>query len=95
MRYDAASSPSDPALSDGLAASIEQLGLTVRRLPSGAGHDAMAFRGRISFGMLFVRCRGGVSHNPAEYAAPEDIDIGARVLLDFIERLAPATNKGV
>ena len=92
MRYDAPSSLSDPALSDGLAASIEQLGLTVRRL---LGHDAMAFRVRIPFGTLFVRCRGGVSHNPTEYVAPEDIDIGARVLLDFIERLAPASNKEV
>jgi allantoate deiminase len=90
--YDAPSSLSDPALSDSLAASIQQLGLTVRRLPSGAGHDAMAFRGRIPFAMLFVRCRGGVSHNPAEYTAPEDIDIGARVLLDFVEHLAPANS---
>jgi allantoate deiminase len=39
--------------------------------------------------MLFVRCRGGVSHNPAEYASPQDIGAGARVLLDFVERLAP------
>jgi allantoate deiminase len=62
-----------------------------RRLPSGAGHDAMAFRGRIPFAMLFVHCRGGVSHNPAEFAAPEDIDMGARVLLDFIEHLALAS----
>ena len=92
--YEAPSSLSDPALSDGLAASIERLGLTVRRLSSGAGHDAMAFRGRIPFAMLFVRCRGGVSHNPAEYAAPEDVDIGAKVLLDFVERLMPRTHNG-
>jgi allantoate deiminase len=52
----------------------------------------MAFRGRIPFAMLFVRCRGGVSHNPTEYAAPDDIDIGARVLLDFVEHLAPANS---
>jgi allantoate deiminase len=57
------------------------------RLPSGASHDAMAFRGRTPFAMLFVRCRGGD-------AAPEDIDMGARVLLDFIEHLAPPTRKG-
>jgi allantoate deiminase len=94
MGYEAPSSLSDPALSDGLAASIERLGLAVRRLPSGAGHDAMAFRDRIPFAMLFVRCRGGVSHNPAEYAAPKDIEMGARVLLDFVEHLAPAIHKG-
>lgn len=92
MGFEAPSSLSDSALSNGLAASVERLGLTVRRLPSGAGHDAMAFRGRIPFAMLFVRCRGGVSHNPAEYAAPEDIDVGAKVLLDFVERLTPANS---
>ena len=92
VNYEASASLSDPALSDALAASMDRLGLAARRLPSGAGHDAMAFRDRIPFGMLFVRCRGGVSHNPAEYAAPEDIDMGARVLLDFIEHLAPANS---
>ena len=50
----------------------------------------MAFRGRIPFAVLFVRCRGGVSHNPAEYAAPADIDAGARALLDFVERFTLA-----
>jgi allantoate deiminase len=86
--YEALSSPCDEALAQGLASSAERLGVDMRRLPSGAGHDAMAFRGRIPFAMLFVRCRAGVSHNPAEYASPEDIDAGARVLMDFIERLA-------
>jgi allantoate deiminase len=44
----------------------------------------MAFAGRIPFAMLFVRCRGGISHNPAEYASPEDIDTAARVLERFV-----------
>jgi len=38
--------------------------------------------------MLFVRCLGGVSHNPAEFASPADIDIAARVLLNFLDRIA-------
>ena len=87
LSYEALSARCDPALAEALAASVERMGLPARRLPSGAGHDAMAFRERIPFAMLFVRCRGGVSHNPAEYAAPQDIDAGARVLLDFVERL--------
>lgn len=49
----------------------------------------MAFKDRIPFAMLFVRCKAGVSHNPAEYASSQDIDVAAHVLLDFIERLAP------
>jgi allantoate deiminase len=44
----------------------------------------MAFSGRFPFAMLFVRCRGGISHNPAEYASSTDIDVAARVLADFL-----------
>ena len=90
IRYEATACRSDLYLSDALAAAVKRLGLAERRLPSGAGHDAMAFDGHIPIAMLFVRCRGGVSHDPAEYAAPDDIEIGARVLLDFIDHLAPA-----
>jgi allantoate deiminase len=86
--YEAHASASDPQLANALAASMARLGLPERRMPSGAGHDAMAFGGRIPFAMLFVRCRGGVSHNPREYASPEDIDVGARVLADFIDHLS-------
>ena len=60
---------------------------TPRRMPSGAGHDAMAFDKIIPFAMLFVRCRGGVSHNPDEFASPADIDIAARVLSTFLDRI--------
>jgi allantoate deiminase len=75
---------------DALEAAVSRQGLPARRLPSGAGHDGMAFHGVYPLGMLFVRCRGGVSHNPAEYASPEDIDVGARVLLDFVEHFDSA-----
>jgi len=40
-------------------------------------------------GMLFVRCKGGISHNPAEAISPEDADIATRVLLRFIENFRP------
>ena len=39
--------------------------------------------------MIFVRCRGGVSHNPAEAIIPADAAVGARVLLRFIKDFAP------
>jgi allantoate deiminase len=83
--HDTPASLCAPHLCDALAASMTRLGLRPRSLPSGAGHDAMAFGGRIPFAMLFVRCRDGISHNPAEYASPEDIEIGARVLADFLD----------
>ena len=51
----------------------------------------MAFDRIIPFAMLFVRCRGGVSHNPAEFASPADIDIAARVLSTFIDRIGIMT----
>ena len=85
--HEAAAAVCDRALSDQLAAAVESFGIATRRLPSGAGHDAMAFDKIIPFAMLFVRCRGGISHNPDEYASPADIDVGARVLLNFLERI--------
>jgi allantoate deiminase len=75
----------DGPLSDQLAAAATRCGLAPKRMPSGAGHDAMAFDTIIPFAMLFVRCRGGISHNPDEYASPADIDIAARVLFSFLE----------
>ena len=79
----------DGRLSDQLAEAVEACGVKPRRLPSGAGHDAMAFDRIIPFAMLFVRCRGGVSHNPAEFASPDDIDVAARVLSTFLDGIGP------
>jgi len=60
-------------------------GITLRRLPSGAGHDGMALKSIADIAMLFVRCKDGISHNPAESITAEDAGAGARVLLRFIE----------
>jgi hydantoinase/carbamoylase family amidase len=73
-----------------LSASIERHGVTPRLLPSGAGHDAMAFARLCPVGMLFVRCKDGVSHNPAESITVEDADLSTRVLLDFIRNFDPS-----
>ncbi len=67
-----------------IAAAIEAEGLPVRRLPSGAGHDGMAIQAIAEIGMLFVRCKSGVSHNPAEAISEEDAGIATRVLLRFV-----------
>jgi allantoate deiminase len=61
-------------------------GLRVRRLPSGAGHDGMALKAVADIAMLFVRCKGGISHHPAESISAADAAAGARVLLRFIEK---------
>jgi allantoate deiminase len=85
--HEVAAALCDQRLSDKMAEAIESFGIAPRRLPSGAGHDAMAFDKVIPFAMLFVRCRGGVSHNPDEYATPADIDTAARVLTAFLDRI--------
>jgi allantoate deiminase len=65
-------------------------GIAVRRLPSGAGHDGMALKHLAAIAMLFVRCKEGISHNPAESIRQEDAGAGARVLLRFIENFQQA-----
>ena len=57
-------------------------------LVSGAFHDALFVAKVCPVGMVFVRCRDGVSHNPSEYAAPRDVAAGARVLMSALLQLA-------
>ena len=51
---------------------------------SGAGHDAMAIAEVTRMGMVFVRCRGGVSHSPLEHVEPEDVAAAAAALYHYI-----------
>ena len=85
--HDLPASPCDPRLMDLMDAATADAGQPVRRLVSGAGHDAMVMAALCPTAMLFIRCRGGVSHNPAEHVEPADADIGLRVMLGFIERM--------
>ena len=71
----------DAAVTRHLERAIADCGLEPRTLTSGAGHDAMVMAGLTRTGMIFVRCRGGVSHNPAESITAEDAALGAEVLL--------------
>jgi len=79
--------PCDPKLQQLLSAAVADVGGDPHRVGSGAGHDGQAMARLCPIGMLFVRCRGGISHNPAEYASPEDIDVATSVLLQFVEHL--------
>ena len=58
------------------------------RLTSGAGHDAVTMSSLTEVGMLFVRCKGGVSHNPAESVSAEDVAVAVDVLGRFLDLLA-------
>jgi len=74
----------DPATIDLVAATAARLGYSVRRMPSGAGHDAQMFAPNCPTAMIFVPSKDGISHNAAEYTAPEDLRAGAEVLLQVL-----------
>lgn len=67
-----------------LADRADRRGLEAPHLISGAGHDAANTARVAPTGMLFVPCRGGISHNEAEYCAPEHCTLGAQILLDAL-----------
>jgi allantoate deiminase len=67
-----------------LAQAIEEMGYPLLSLPSGAGHDAVTLSELTDVAMLFVRCRGGISHNPAESVTMEDVEIAIQVLERFL-----------
>ena len=62
----------------------KEQGLTTRRMPSGAGHDAQMFAPNCPTAMIFVPSRDGISHNVKEFTEPEEIQAGANVLLHVV-----------
>ena len=88
--YDSPAAPASPAIMQGLATAIEARQMDVRYLPSGAGHDAMVMGALCPMGMMFVRCKDGISHNPAESMTEEDAGIAIAILLDFVRHYQPA-----
>ena len=71
-----------------ISQAIEDEGIAPFALPSGAGHDAAAMAALTDVGMIFVRCKGGISHSPDESITEQDAVTGARVLLRAIENFA-------
>ncbi len=88
--YEEHATPCHPAIQLALAGAIESLGHKPVRLLSGAGHDAMAFEALCPMGMLFLRCKDGISHNPLESITEADADIALAAMLAFVRRLDPA-----
>jgi len=76
------------AMQDLLADVIARLGYEPIRMPSGAGHDAQVMARLCPTAMMFVRCRGGISHNPAEFASEQDIGLAVVALTRFIRDFA-------
>jgi len=77
-----------PNLVERVEAIAHELGFPVRRLPSGAGHDAQIMAAVCPACMIFVPSVGGISHNVEEYTAPADLVAGAEVLLRLMLELA-------
>ncbi len=77
----------DPELQDRLEEAARAEEATTLRLPSGAGHDAMVLAHHVPAAMLFVPSRGGLSHTPEEFTAPEHCELGARVLARVVRDL--------
>ncbi len=78
----------DARVIDVVEAAATDAGLTTRRMPSGAGHDAQMFARVCPTAMIFTPSVNGISHNVTEYTEPDDLEAGANVLLDVMLRLA-------
>jgi allantoate deiminase len=85
--YETAAVSLSPELTERLAAAVAASGRPVVRLPSGAGHDAAIMSQIAPAAMLFVRCAGGVSHNPAEAVTLEDVAAAIDASTRFLELL--------
>jgi allantoate deiminase len=77
-----------PSLVATLSRAVEDIGHPAIQLASGAGHDAVAMSSLTDVAMLFVRCKGGVSHNPAESVETADVAVAIEVLSRFLGLLA-------
>ncbi len=79
--------PTDERMRAIIARSAEELGLSYKFMPSGAGHDAQDMARIAPTGMIFIPSVGGISHSPKEYSRPEDMANGANVLLHTVLKL--------
>lgn len=77
-----------PGIIEAMVQAATENGLACKKMVSRAYHDSL-FMGRIApVGMVFIPCRGGISHRPDEYSAPQEIENGVRVLAATLARLS-------
>ncbi len=86
--YRIAATPCDARLQELLGQAVESVQGRSLSLPSGAGHDTIALAERWPVGMLFVRCKGGVSHHPAESVMAEDVALAIEAFGRAVRTLA-------
>jgi len=87
-RFSALPSRFDPLVTAAVERAATAQGLKALRMSSGAFHDAQFMVKLCPSGMIFVPCRGGVSHHPSEYSSPAQLAAGARVLAATLVELA-------
>jgi allantoate deiminase len=87
--YEQDAVPCSPMLRAALAEAARSHTGNALLLPSGATHDASALSDLCPVGMLFVRCRDGKSHSPAEFASAADMGVAIEVLADCLRSLVP------
>ena len=83
----------DTMVVEAVADGAKALGLSARRIVSGAGHDAKYMADICPTGMIFVPCLDGISHNEAERIEPEQSEAGANVMLHAVMKLAGTESK--
>jgi beta-ureidopropionase / N-carbamoyl-L-amino-acid hydrolase len=79
--------PTDERVRKIISEAAQELGLTSKLMPSGAGHDAQDIARIAPIGMIFVPSVGGISHSPKEFTRTEDMANGAAVLLHSILKI--------
>jgi allantoate deiminase len=94
LRQETPAVPADPELSALLGTAVEHSGIPLHRLPSGAGHDAAQMAALTPIAMLFVRCKEGISHNPAESVKREDVGAAIEVMSHFLRLMAESELAG-
>jgi len=90
LRVDSDREPiaSDPGLVSALGEAAAEADVPFMTMTSGAVHDAMQLAEIAKIAMLFVRSRGGISHNPEEFTSSEDAAAGTEVLARALHRMA-------
>lgn len=78
----------DPACVDAVRDACRDRQIRFMDINSGAGHDACKIASVAPTGMIFVPCTDGISHNEMEHAEPENLALGAQVLLDAMLKVA-------
>jgi allantoate deiminase len=83
------------ALTQELMEALTAAGYPARRMPSGAGHDAMVMAACVPTAMLFVRSPGGVSHHPSETVREEDVEASLHVARTFLQQRSEEFRQGL